>query len=115
MIKTPVYFDGELDILSDADHTCLAGIDPLDLCLNIREIGNEIATAINEHADLKAKLAVAVESLNAIVKVVSDAPAECPHEANYVISGACPCCGLISEMNGIAQDALAKIKEAYER
>ncbi len=54
-IKTPVYCSG--DYLCDADNIAFA-----DFSITMSWERDQIITAINEHADLKAKLAVAVEA-----------------------------------------------------
>jgi len=57
-IKKPVRYDAEGWYIEDANGNVVCDIDAEGLSLDeFHFIGNEIANAINEHADLKAKLA----------------------------------------------------------
>ena len=57
-IKKPVIYDTEGWYIKDADGNVVCDIDAEGLPSDeFHFIGNEIAIAINEHADLKAKLA----------------------------------------------------------
>ena len=57
-IKKPVIYDTEAWYIEDADGNVVCDIDAEGLPSDeFHFIGNEIAIAINEHADLKAKLA----------------------------------------------------------
>lgn len=57
-IKTPVIYDTEGWYIKDAEGKVVCDVDAEGLLPNaFHFIGNAIATAINEHADLKARLA----------------------------------------------------------
>ncbi len=103
MIKTPVYCSGT-GYLCDADNIGIAALQYANPAERIYMV-----TAINEHADLKAKLAVAVEALKHYGDHINWMRYRGESRLVYT-----PLHKTVEyEFGGsVAQDALAKIKEA---
>ena len=72
----------------------------------------ETAALTAERDELNRKNSVLMAAVGGVKSKVENGPQECPHEENYVISGSCPCCGIISELHDIAQAAIEECKNA---
>jgi len=125
-IKKPVIYDTEGWYIKDAEGNVVCDIDAEGLLPNaFHFIGNEIATAINEHADLKARLADANRGaqVNALVNESLAKKLKLAVEALELAAqgclnlGRCPTsyCPLCQAMSASTvkqiDNALAKIKE----